>query len=105
MINCAKCGAFISYDSSNLEEICDGCKGELRIKELEAENALLKRQLYGGMNMLAQKVIEQCVKSKYQGKAYVHGEIPEHDTWWHVHRDEEIPEDRPVSVKIYYKGE
>lgn len=25
MINCAKCGVCISYDSSNLSHICDAC--------------------------------------------------------------------------------
>ena len=45
MINCAKCGAFIRDDSSNLGEICDGCKGEQRIRELEAEVKRLKELL------------------------------------------------------------
>ena len=42
MINCEKCGAFISHDSSNLPYICDACKGTERIKELEAEIEKLK---------------------------------------------------------------
>lgn len=29
MINCIKCGGFISYDSSNLSVVCDGCKAKI----------------------------------------------------------------------------
>jgi len=54
--------------------------------------------------MLAQEVIEKCVVAEYQEKASVRAHIPEKDSWWHIHNDEEIPEDRPVSVTVRYQG-
>ena len=50
--------------------------------------------------MQAEALIKKTVKKAYQGRAYVIAHIPEHDSSWHVHRDEEIPEDRPISVRI-----
>ncbi len=50
--------------------------------------------------MLAKALIQKVVKKQYQEKAYVIAFIPEHDSSWHVHRDEEVPSDRPVSVRI-----
>ena len=57
-----------------------------------------------GGRMLAQEVIERCVKLEYQDKSYVHAHIPEKDSWWHVHRDEEVPSDRPISIAVHYQG-
>ena len=39
--------------------------------------------------MLAKEIIEKCVKKEYQGRAYLNAHIPEVDSWWHVHMDEE----------------
>ena len=50
--------------------------------------------------MLAKELIKKAVKSGYQGKAIVIAHIPDKDSWWHVHRDEEVPNDRPISVRI-----
>ena len=50
--------------------------------------------------MLAEALIKRVVKKQYQERAYVIALIPEHDSSWHVHRDEEIPSDRPISVRI-----
>lgn len=50
--------------------------------------------------MLAEALIKRVVKKQYQERAYVIALIPEHDSSWHVHRDEEIPLDRPISVRI-----
>jgi len=54
--------------------------------------------------MLAEKIIKEIVSPEYQDRAFVIAHIPEKDSWWHVHRDEEIPEDRPISVRIKYQG-
>ena len=50
--------------------------------------------------MLAGELIRQTVKSKTQDKAYVRALILEKDSWWHVHRDEELPTDYPVIIYI-----
>jgi len=54
--------------------------------------------------MLAQELIEKCVKPEYQRQAYVNAHIPRKDTWWHVHKDEEVPKHRPISLCIHYRG-
>jgi len=54
--------------------------------------------------MKAQELIDTTVMPEYQGSATVIAHIPEHESWWHVHRDEEVPEDRPVSVRIKALG-
>ena len=54
--------------------------------------------------MLAQEVIERCVVAKYQDRASVRAHIVGTDTWWHIHKDEEIPTDKPVSVIVYFQA-
>lgn len=53
--------------------------------------------------MLAQEMIKECVRSGHRGQAHIRAIIPEKDSWWHVHRDEEIPADRSIQVVIRYK--
>ena len=74
-------------------------------KDFKAEllkNPNIRRQYEKskGGAMKAEALIKRVVKKTYQGKAYVIAHIPEHDSSWHVHRDEEVPNDRPISVRI-----
>jgi len=50
--------------------------------------------------MQAKALIEKVIKKQYQENAYVMALIPEHDSSWHVHWDEEVPPDRPISVRV-----
>ena len=50
--------------------------------------------------MQAEALIKKVVKKQYQDRAYVVAIIPEHDSSWHVHRDEKLPTDRPLSVRV-----
>ena len=50
--------------------------------------------------MQAKALIEKVIKKRYQEDAYVMAIIPEHDSSWHVHWDEEVPTDRPLSVRV-----
>ena len=50
--------------------------------------------------MTAQKFIEERVKAKFREKATVLALLENGRGFWHVHRDEEVPSDRPVSVRI-----
>ena len=54
--------------------------------------------------MLAKELIQRVVKGKYKDSAYVIAHIPERDSSWHVHLDEGIPEDRPISVRVKISG-
>lgn len=50
--------------------------------------------------MLAEDLIKAVVKKKYGGRAHVRGIIEDKDSWWHIHRDEELPDNHPVVVYI-----
>jgi len=50
--------------------------------------------------MLAQDLINSVVAEDYREKAHVRAIIKDKDSWWHVHRDEELPEDYPLIVYI-----
>lgn len=49
--------------------------------------------------MLAGDLIKQFVKKEEQGKVAVIG-LLEGGNWWHIHRDEELPEDEDKEVAI-----
>lgn len=57
--------------------------------------------------MLAQELIDTVVAGKYRQGAHVRamlvdkGEVLDSDTvWFHVHRDEELPNDHPVVIYV-----
>lgn len=49
--------------------------------------------------MLARDLIDEVVAGVYKEKAHVRAIIDD-GHWWHVHRDEELPDDYPVVVYI-----
>ena len=55
--------------------------------------------------MTAKELIEQTVGSQFQKHAHVRAIIPNHDSWWHVHRDEELPDDKALQVIIRVRRE
>ncbi len=50
--------------------------------------------------MTAEELVVKTVKKRSQENAHVRALIPDKDSWWHVHRDEELPADYPVVVYI-----
>lgn len=50
--------------------------------------------------MLAGELIAKMVKRNAIEKAHVRAIIPEKDSWWHVHKDEELPNNYPVVIYI-----
>ncbi len=50
--------------------------------------------------MLAGELIREMVKRKACPKAHVRAIIPEKDSWWHVHSDEELPDNYPIVIYI-----
>ena len=53
----------------------------------------------GGV-MTAQDLINNVVIEEYRGRAHVRALIEDKDSWWHVHRDEELPQDYPTVVYV-----
>ena len=49
--------------------------------------------------MTARDLIHKTVTREYREKAHVRAFINE-DSWWHVHRDEELPDNHPLVVYI-----
>ncbi len=50
--------------------------------------------------MKAIDLIEEVVTEQYREKAHVRAIIKGYDSWWHVHRDEELPNDYSVVVYV-----
>lgn len=50
--------------------------------------------------MTAKEYIDKYVKKRYQKLFSVYAHILNGRSWYHVHRDEEIPEDEKVSLCI-----
>jgi len=50
--------------------------------------------------MTAKDLIKRVVTGEYRDKAHVRAMIGDGDSWWHVHRDEELPNDYPVVVYV-----
>lgn len=50
--------------------------------------------------MTAGKLINRVVTEKYRERAHVRAIIEDKDSWWHVHKDEELPNNYPVVVYI-----
>ena len=48
--------------------------------------------------MLGEKLINDVVVEKYREGAHIRA-ITE-DSWWHVHRDEEVPDNYPIVVYV-----
>ena len=53
--------------------------------------------------MKAEELIKKCVKAQYQSEAFVQAHIPTKDSWWHVHNNEEVPKEKPISVVVHLK--
>ena len=49
--------------------------------------------------MIAEDLINKVVTEDYQERAHVRAIIDE-DTWWHVHREEALPNDYPTIVYV-----
>ena len=50
--------------------------------------------------MAAGDLINSTVTKKYRDKTHIRAIIEDKDSWWHVHRNEELPVDYPVIVYI-----
>ena len=49
--------------------------------------------------MTASELIRNTVNKEYREKAHVRAIIDSYE-WWHVHRDEELPESYPCIVYV-----
>lgn len=50
--------------------------------------------------MTAQDLINEVVTEEYEERAHIRAIIEGKDSWWHVHRGEELPDNYPVVVYI-----
>lgn len=50
--------------------------------------------------MTAGDLIAKVVTEEYRDKAHIRAIIEDKDSWWHVHRDEELPTSYPVVIYI-----
>ena len=50
--------------------------------------------------MTAGDLIDKAVTEEYRDKAHIRAIIEGKDSWWHIHRDEELPDNYPVAVYI-----
>jgi len=50
--------------------------------------------------MTANDLIQEAVHPKYQERAHVRALIEDKDSWFHVHKDEELPDNYRVVVYI-----